>query len=230
MQPSINKPNLQEMFDSLAPKYDRINSILSLGMHHLWNRKFSKMLGRSERILDLCSGTGKVAYRYIRDYPGSKATLVDFSSNMLSKAKQRYPNAPFTFIEGDIIQLPIDQESQTLAAMAYGLRNLPDSKNALHEIYRILKQDGSLGILELTSPSNKHPMYLAHQLYLKFLVPRIGRLCSKNKQAYQYLAESIKNLPSDHYLEQIFKDTKFQISKKRKLAFGAATIWILQKI
>ncbi|AAP04979.1 bifunctional demethylmenaquinone methyltransferase/2-methoxy-6-polyprenyl-1,4-benzoquinol methylase UbiE [Chlamydia caviae] len=230
MQLSTNKPDLQEMFDSLAPKYDRINSILSLGMHHLWNRKFSKMLGKSECLLDLCSGTGKVAYRYIHDYPKSQAILVDFSSNMLAIAKQRYPKAPFTFIEGDIAQLPIDQESHTLAAISYGLRNLPDRKNALNEIHRILKPNGCLGILELTSPSDNHPMYLAHRLYLKFLVPLIGRLCSKNKQAYHYLAESIKNLPKDDYLEQLFKDAQFQISKKRKFAFGAATIWILQKI
>ncbi|BAE81550.1 tRNA/rRNA methyltransferase [Chlamydia felis Fe/C-56] len=230
MPPSINEPNLQEMFDSLAPKYDRINSILSLGMHHLWNRTFARMLGKSEHLLDLCSGTGKVAYRYIRDYPGSKATLVDFSEKMLLAAQQRYPDAPFTFIEGDIVQLPIDEESQTLASMSYGLRNLSNPKQALEEIHRILQHNGCLGILELTSPSRKHPLYLAHRLYLNFLVPWLGRLCSKNKQAYTYLAESIKKLPSDDYLEQLFQNAKFQVSKKRKLAFGSATIWILKKI
>ncbi|QXE27338.1 bifunctional demethylmenaquinone methyltransferase/2-methoxy-6-polyprenyl-1,4-benzoquinol methylase UbiE [Chlamydia buteonis] len=230
MLPSTNKPNLQEMFDSLAPKYDKINSILSLGMHHLWNRKFSKMLGKSDNLIDLCSGTGKVAYRYIRDYPGSKATLVDFSANMLHIAKQRYPSAPFTFIEGDIAQLPINEESQTLASMAYGLRNLPKPKDILEKIHRMLKHQGTLGILELTSPPNNHPLYLVHRLYLKSIIPWVGKLYSKNTQAYEYLAESIRKLPSDHYLEQLFSNAKFQVRKKRKLAFGVATIWILKKI
>ncbi|WP_348663766.1 bifunctional demethylmenaquinone methyltransferase/2-methoxy-6-polyprenyl-1,4-benzoquinol methylase UbiE [Chlamydia vaughanii] len=229
MQLSTNKPNLREMFDFLAPKYDKINSILSLGMHHLWNRKFSKMLGKSEQIIDLCSGTGKVSYKYTRNYPGSQATLVDFSPVMLLEAKKRYPKAPFTLVESDIVQLPIDSESQTLAAMAYGLRNLSDPKEALDEIYRILKKGGSLGILELTSPSNKHPMYLVHRFYLQFLIPRIGKHYSKNKDAYTYLSSSIRNLPKDQHLEHLFKEAKFHISKKRKLSFGVATIWILKK-
>ncbi|ASD30409.1 bifunctional demethylmenaquinone methyltransferase/2-methoxy-6-polyprenyl-1,4-benzoquinol methylase UbiE [Chlamydia abortus] len=230
MLPSTHKPNLQEMFDSLALKYDKINSILSFGMHHVWNRTFSKMLGKSDHLIDLCSGTGKVAYRYIRDYPGATATLVDFSANMLHIAKQRYPTAPFTFIEGDIAQLPIREESQTLVSMAYGLRNLPTPKDTLENIHRILKHQGTLGILELTSPPHNHPLYQLHRLYLKFIIPWIGKLYSKNRQAYAYLAESIRQLPSDHYLEQLFSSAKFQVRKKRKLAFGAATIWILKKI
>ncbi|VVT42550.1 Demethylmenaquinone methyltransferase [Chlamydia avium] len=226
---SMNKPNIQEMFNFLAPKYDKINTILSLGMHHYWNRIFSKMLGQSECILDLCSGTGKVAHQYTCYYPQARAILVDFSPNMLLEAKKRYPNSPFTFIESDITQLPFNSESHVLASLAYGLRNLPEPQHALNEIYRVLKKHASLGILELTQPSRKHPLYLGHWFYLNYIVPKLGKYYSKSTDAYTYLSQSIVQLPKDRDLEQLFKKSKFAITQKRKLTCGAATIWILEK-
>ncbi|WP_284442037.1 bifunctional demethylmenaquinone methyltransferase/2-methoxy-6-polyprenyl-1,4-benzoquinol methylase UbiE [Chlamydia gallinacea] len=230
MVKSLNtKPDIREMFNILAPKYDKINTILSLGMHHYWNRIFSKMLGQSEWILDLCSGTGKVAYQYTCDYPQSQAILVDFSPNMLCEAKKRYPQAPFTFIESDITQLPLNSESHALASLAYGLRNLPDPQRALNEIHRILTNNGSLGILELTSPSRKHPVYWGHRLYLNYIVPKLGKYYSKSTDAYTYLSQSIAQLPKDQHLEQLFRNSQFTITQKRKLMYGTATIWILRK-
>lgn len=230
MTPSTqNDLNIQMMFDSLAPKYDMLNTLLSLGRHHSWNRSFVKMLGKADCLLDLCSGTGKVAYQYTQDHPHTPATLLDFSSKMLIEAKKRYPTAPFTLIEGDVMHLPLETESYTLASLAYGLRNLPNPLQGLHEIYRVLKPQGSLGILELTPPHHTHPLYRIHKLYLKQVVPQIGKWFSKHKQAYHYLSESIQNLPSDHYLECLFRNAKFRITQKKKLTFGAATIWILIK-
>ncbi|EPP35368.1 ubiquinone/menaquinone biosynthesis methyltransferase family protein [Chlamydia ibidis] len=224
-----NKPNIQEMFDSLADSYDKMNTILSLGMHNIWNSRFVQMLGRANHLIDLCAGTGKVVATYIKKYPGVSATLVDFSKNMLNLAKQRYPCATMNFIESDIACMPFEDNSYDLASMAYGLRNLPNPENALREIHRVLTTTGRLGILELTSPSQRHPIYLAHKMYLKAFVPWIGKVITKNHEAYAYLSNSIRCLPKDQELESIFQHSGFLTERKQKLFWGAATIWILKK-
>ncbi|ANH78311.1 bifunctional demethylmenaquinone methyltransferase/2-methoxy-6-polyprenyl-1,4-benzoquinol methylase UbiE [Candidatus Chlamydia sanziniae] len=229
MKHCANQPNLQKMFNTLAPRYDKINAILSLGMHHFWNRTLIQLIGKADHLIDLCAGTGKVASRYISYYPKATATLVDFSPEMLFKAKQLFPHLPFTIVHSDITHLPIANASQTLATMAYGLRNLPDPHHALKEIYRILQFSGKLGILELTCPIQAHPAYLMHKLYLKAAVPLIGRLYSRDPLAYRYLSTSVQNLPKDQDLEELFIRVGFRLKKKRKLCLGAATIWLLEK-
>ncbi|ETF40061.1 ubiquinone/menaquinone biosynthesis methyltransferase [Chlamydia pecorum MC/MarsBar] len=224
----FKKHNLQEMFGTLAPKYDKINGILSLGTHHLWNRVFIRMLGSADHLLDLCSGTGKVALSYVRTYPGSSATLIDFSSEMLQIAKKRAPqNVELTFLHRDVSTLPLESSSQTLASMAYGLRNLSEKTAALKEVFRVLKPGGRFGILELTQARGL--LHSLHSCYLKIIVPKIGKFFSHHPNAYQYLSESIHNLPKDHELEQLFLQAGFQLKKKNKFFSGVATIWLLEK-
>ena len=187
------------MFDSLAPTYDKINKILSLGMHLSWNYSFVSLLGETDHLLDLCAGTGRVALSYIQKHPQASATLVDFSTKMLE------------------------------TVMAYGLRNLSSPLKALKEVHRVLQTGGRLGILELTRPAPYNPAYLLHKLYLNLVVPSVGRLYSGNSYAYSYLKESIRNLPCDTTLEKEFLEAKLRIIRKQKLFFGTATIWILEK-
>nr|CRI42629.1 Demethylmenaquinone methyltransferase [Chlamydia pneumoniae] len=229
MEPSTNKPDCKKIFDSIASKYDRINTILSLGMHHFWNRSLIQILGSGYSLLDLCAGTGKVAKRYIAAHPQASVTLVDFSSAMLDIAKQHLPQGSCSFIHSDINQLPLENHSYPLAAMAYGLRNLSDPHKALQEISRVLMPSGKLGILELTPPKKTHPTYSAHKLYLRAVVPWIGKSVSKDPDAYSYLSKSIQQLPKDHDLEDLFSKSGFYIAKKKKLFLGAATIWLLEK-
>ncbi|SPN73635.1 Demethylmenaquinone methyltransferase,ubiquinone/menaquinone biosynthesis methyltransferase,Trans-aconitate methyltransferase,ubiquinone/menaquinone biosynthesis methyltransferase,ubiE/COQ5 methyltransferase family [Chlamydia serpentis] len=229
MESFTNKLDCKTMFDAIATKYDRINAILSLGMHHLWNRSLIRMLGAERSLLDLCTGTGKVAKQYKITYPKSLITLVDSSSEMLNIAKQHLREDSYFFILGDVAQLPIENNSYPLAAMAYGLRNLPDPYKALQEVARVLTPSGRLGILELTLPVKRSPIYLAHKLYLHTVVPWIGKLFSKDPYAYKYLSTSIQQLPQDHNLEDLFLKSGFYLKKKKKLFLGVATIWLLQK-
>ncbi|WP_201456714.1 bifunctional demethylmenaquinone methyltransferase/2-methoxy-6-polyprenyl-1,4-benzoquinol methylase UbiE [Chlamydia sp. 17-3921] len=230
MKLCTNKHNLEKIFGAIASKYDKINAILSLGFHYFWNHSLIHMLGKSDHLVDLCSGTGKVALKYLQTYPESSATLIDFSLEMLQIAKQRSSkHAKLTFLQHDVSQLPIENNSQSLAAMAYGLRNLSNPEEVLSEVMRILKPYGKLGILELTRPQNRGLIHGIHTLYLKALVPAIGKLYSKHPNAYQYLSESIQNLPKDTELEQVFTRTGFKLKKKKKLLMGTATIWLLEK-
>lgn len=216
------------MFDVIAPTYDEVNAILSLGIHTLWNRTFVRMLGPATHLVDLCAGTGKVALHYIQRYPSATATLVDFSSGMLDIVKHNHPNAPFTYIEGDITKLPLPSSSETLMSMAYGLRNLVEPENTLKELSRVLIPGGILGILELTAPPRYHPLHFLHTCYLSTIVPWIGRYY-QHGSAYAYLSESIQKLPQDRTLETLFQSEGFHVEKKKKLLFGSATIWILKK-
>lgn len=223
------KPNIQNMFDALAPNYDHMNTLLSLGLHSLWNRTFVQMLGQSTHLLDLCAGTGKVALQYIRIYPEASATLIDFSKQMLLHVQKKHPNAPFTYIHDDVSQLPFSTESQTTISMAYGLRNLEKPMTTLKEVYRVLKINGTFGILELTAPQPNAITHYIHKLYLNYMVPWLGKHYAHNQSAYEYLSKSIRQLPKDQALESEFLKAGLTIQKKKKLLFGTATIWILKK-
>ncbi|WP_100934609.1 bifunctional demethylmenaquinone methyltransferase/2-methoxy-6-polyprenyl-1,4-benzoquinol methylase UbiE [Candidatus Chlamydia corallus] len=229
MERFTNKSDCRKIFDSIAGKYDLINTILSLGMHHLWNRSLIRILGSEHSLLDLCAGTGKVAKHYIATHPKASVTLIDFSLAMLHIAKKYLPKCSCSFIHGDIAELPLENNSYPLAAMAYGLRNLSDPHKALKEISRVLMPSGRLGILELTLPTKTHPAYIAHKLYLRAMVPWIGKSFSKDPHAYTYLSKSIQQLPQDQDLENLFFKSGFYIGKKKKLFLGAATIWLLEK-
>ncbi|AHH23097.1 demethylmenaquinone methyltransferase [Chlamydia trachomatis] len=224
-----DKPNIRIMFDSLAPTYDKINKILSLGLHLTWNHSFVSLLGRSDHLLDLCAGTGHVALSYIQKYPQASATLVDFSTKMLENVQECHPLAPFSYVISDVTSMPLPNDTFHLASMAYGLRNLSSPLEALKEVHRVLKPKGRLGILELTRPATYNPVHLLHKLYLNLVVPSVGRFYSGNSYAYSYLKESIRNLPCDTSLERVFHKSGLHIIRKRKLLFGTATIWILEK-
>lgn len=223
-----NKSNIQDMFDALAPNYDIMNTMLSLGFHSLWNRNLVHMLGASDHLLDLCAGTGKVALQYIRTYPQASGTLVDFSKQMLLYVQKKYPHAPFTYICKDIETLPFTNNSQKKISMAYGLRNLKNPLPTLQEIHRVTHPRGTFGILELTKPQSFCIHYI-HKFYLNYLVPWLGKHYAHNRSAYEYLNASIKRLPYDPILEGLFREAGFVVSNKKKLLFGTATIWILKK-
>lgn len=222
-------PHIQSMFDAIAERYDIMNALLSFGIHNHWNRVLVRMLGSSDHLVDLCAGTGKVALRYVRAYPKASATLIDFSQQMLRYVQLKHPTAPFAYIYEDVSCLSLPSHSQTVLSMAYGLRNLNEPLLALKEGFRVLKPAGILGILELTAPKKGSIVQFLHALYLRHVVPFIGKYYAHNHDAYRYLSESIQKLPSDEILENYFQKAGFAIHKRKKLLLGAATIWILKK-
>lgn len=223
---------IQDMFNSIAERYDTTNAVMSFKLHKRWNRRLIKEIQRSNdcshHFLDLCCGTGAISEDYLSQthFP-CQATLVDFSCNMLKCAEIKLAEATkkhtITFVEADVQNIPLESSSVDSAAMAYGIRNVKDPSKCLKEVYRILKPGGCIGILELTNPKNKI-LRLGHLFYLRCILPIIGKIVTSNHSAYKYLQDSIENFISPVELENIMNAAQFKSVKKIPLSGGIATI------
>lgn len=232
-----NDPHtIQSMFNSIAKHYDKANSILSFQLHKKWNRQLvcQMLLPYSHRFLDLCCGTGDIAFDYLqRSQSSCRAYLLDFSSNMLSCAKGKaavlnLKRHEIKYLEADAQNLPLSSNSIDCATLAYGIRNIKDPDRCLQEIYRVLKPGGRFGILELTQPKNPF-LRFGHRLYLKAFLPVFGKWITANQDAYQYLCNSIQSFILPEELENKMRSYQFIETSCIKLTGGIATILIGQK-
>lgn len=233
-----DKPeSIQAMFGSIAKRYDKANAILSLRMHKWWNAELVRRVTegkRPEAILDLCCGTGDIAYAYLQTSESKKnAILVDFCHEMLECAKhkaqtKKLDKHQISYIQADVQKLPLPDSLMPCATMAYGIRNVRDPQQCFQEVYRVLKPGGIFGILELTQPSNAF-MRIGHFLYLRTALPLIGKLVTTNKEAYQYLCKSIRAFIPPRQLEEMLANAGFHNTYSKPLTCGIATIIIGHK-
>lgn len=225
---------IQSMFNQIAKGYDRRNAILSFTLHKRWNRTLvEELLPRSpsnQVLLDLCAGTGDIAFEYLRQAASPcNAYLIDFSSKMLEHAKNKEILVPvggnhrISYIEADVQQLPFSDHYADCASMAYGIRNVKDPALCINDVFRVLKPGGSFGILELTRPASTF-LRLGHQFYLRTIMPLFGKWLTDNKEAYQYLAQSIQTFIEPREIENVLKEAGFIETKCRSLSGGIATI------
>lgn len=229
--------SIQKMFGTIAKRYDRTNAILSLQMHRYWNRQLIKETLTNKppcTYLDLCCGTGEISLKYLQATPvPCEAYLLDFCPEMLFYAQERaeknhsYPHK-ITYLQADAQEIPLPNESMDSITMAYGIRNIPNPKKCFHEIHRILKSRGRFGLLELTEPQNGF-LKAGHSLYLKSVLPIIGKLVTSNREAYQYLCNSIKNFVKPHELEKMLIDVGFKTATVKPLMGGIATLILVDK-
>lgn len=228
---------IQKMFDSIASTYDRTNRFLSFGLHHLWNQKLVFSLAppsHPHQFLDVCTGTGEIAFAYLKQWKiPCQAYLLDFSALMLESAQKKsacFAPIPHTlsFIQADATKIPLPKNCIDRASLAYGIRNIQDPFLAIQEIYRVLKPGGRLGILELTRPTNWFFAAL-HASYLRWVVPPLGKLSSKNSTAYQYLNESISHFMSPQELVFLLQKAGFVDVQSKPLTRGIATLVIASK-
>lgn len=216
---------VKETFSAIAADYDRMNSILSLKMHNKWNQELAALVRNSHHLLDLCAGTGEIAFHFLRDNPQSVAVLLDFCPEMLEVAKDKGASFEPRFVtqEGDAQKLPFDNEAFDAATIAYGIRNVENPLLCFQEVYRVLQSGGRFAILELTRPSGV--FCLGHKLYLG-LVPLLGKLCARKKMPYSYLKESIQKFTAPKELMEQMSEVGFVNISCRKLLGGTATlIW-----
>lgn len=224
---------IQKMFNSIAKQYDRTNAILSFRMYKRWNRTLiDKVIAPAnpEVLLDLCCGTGAIAFEYLKKAQDPiKVYMLDFSEEMLQHAKVRAKKYDVDqhnihYLHADAQKIPLLSNSVNCATIAYGVRNIKDPSLCLKDVYRVLKHGGSFGILELTQPRNRF-MRLGHSLYLKHFLPIIGKMFTSNKEAYSYLCNSIHAFTPKE-LRQQMENVGFKDVKQFSLFGGVATVLV----
>jgi len=189
---------VRDMFTAIAPRYDLLNHLLSANVDKLWWRRtarafVSTLSQPNAQVLDLCCGTGDMAFALKREGPASKITGADFSRAMLQLAMAKSRKESPRWIEADALRLPFADRSFHLVTSAFGFRNLADYDAGLSEIFRVLRSDGEVGILEFNKP--RGIVGKLYNLYFKQVLPRVGRWISRNPEAYSYLPASVSRFP-----------------------------------
>ena len=220
------KEFVRDIFNDISNSYDFLNHFLSGGIDIIWRKKFIKSLNfmTSDKVLDVATGTGDVAFAIKRNYK-CNVTGLDLSVNMLEKAKQKskkYNISDIAFIEGDAENLPFDDNSFDKVVISYGLRNLGSFEKGLAEFHRVLKPNGKLGILEFLHPQSTIIAKL-FKFYFNNILPRVASLFS-NSKAYRYLPESVENFLSSDELELLLKNAGFTNVKSLNMTFGITTM------
>lgn len=228
---SKDPDSVRRMFASIAPQYDRLNHLLSLSIDRLWRRKTVRLLGSrlppEARLLDVCSGTGDLAFALT---PTGRVVGVDFCHPMLVEAgeKRRKNRCPVPFVEADALRLPFRPEIMDGVTIAFGLRNLADYRAGLREMTRLLRPGGRLAVLEFSIPSWPGLRHL-YLFYFTRVLPRIGALVSGQQGPYSYLPESVREFPEPEELADEIRELGHDPVEVWSLSGGIATLYIGRK-
>ena len=222
------KPMVRAVFDSVAPKYDLMNDLMSLGIHRLWKRIFTTALAPSKRrtLLDLAGGTGDISFGWL-EAGGGPAILSDINAAMLGVGRDRAMGrghaAKLSFLVADAERLPLPDRSVDTVSMAFGLRNCTDKDAVLAEARRVLTPGGRFCCLEFSrvQVSALVPVYDAWSFKV---LPRLGQLIAGDADSYQYLAESIRMFPDQETLAGMMANAGLSRVKVQNLSGGIAAI------
>ena len=225
--------NTKEMFDSISKEYDFINNLITFGSHKKWKKQIVDISKKNKpkQILDLATGTADIAIE-LTSIENCKITGLDISSKMLSigqtKINKLKLNRNISLEEGDAENLKFNDATFDVVTIGYGVRNFTNLKNSLNEIYRVLKKDGLLIILETSLPTNPL-MSFFYNIHTKFYVRLIGKIFSNNSNAYNYLESSAKIFPHGENFKKILQKVNFKDIRSKIKLFGASTIYIAKK-
>ena len=229
------KEQVEEMFDNIAPTYDRLNHIMSLNIDRIWRRRVMRIVRRAKAraIMDVATGTGDLAIAMARSITEARILGVDLSEEMLAVARgkvERLGLAERIRLEkGDAENITMVADgAMDVVTVAFGVRNFENIERGLSEIYRTLKSGGQLVVLEFSMPRNR----LIHWIYSQYahrLLPRIGATISKDKHAYTYLPDSVEEFPSPERFTEILHGVGFDDVVRRSQSFGIAYIYVATK-
>lgn len=223
---------VREMFSRIAPRYDFLNHLLSFSLDRAWRRqaarRFVHILRRTDaRVLDLCCGTGDLAFAFDRARAtgacGFPIIGCDFAQPMLERAPIKSSGRAVAFAGADALKLPFADASFDLVASAFGFRNLANYEAGLCEIARVLKPGGEVGILEFSEPSSE-PMSAIFRLYFRWILPWIGGAISGSLKAYSYLPDSVSKFPSSRELAVIMERNGFTDVRVTSRNFGSVVL------
>ena len=204
---------MREMFDTIAPRYDLINRIMTFRLDVRWRRTSVRLLGlpRNSVVLDLASGTGDMCIDLGR--AGHRPVSVDFSFGMLAADRSGAPR-----VQADILRLPMPDGSVDGVTCGFALRNLVDLPTFFNELGRVVRSGGRIALLDVGVPKNRLIRW-GHGFYFGKVVPRIGALLS-NGAAYRYLPKSVAYLPSPSVMLESLRDAGFADGEHRLLSGG----------
>lgn len=225
---------VREMFNSIAPAYDVMNRMMTLGIDTIWRRKAVDMVGKynPRRVLDVATGTGDLAFLIDKRLRPEQLLGIDLSEGMLAiareKALQKGVADRLSFAVEDCLSLSLPDNSYDAITVAYGVRNFENLKQGFAEMYRVLAPGGVLCVIELSTPEH-FPMRQLYKFYTYTIIPLVGRIVSRDKQAYSYLPRSVAAVAQGEEMLEIFRSVGFKNCRLRRLTFGACTIYMGEK-
>lgn len=224
--PSDSEPGSGSFFDEIAPRYDLLNHVISLGLDTSWRRQAISQSLPSKSLLDVATGTADIALEVAKSHPSTRVVGIDPSPRMLSLARQKISTQPvplqnLQLIEGTAESLPFDDSSFDAVVCAFGVRNFRDRDQGLREMARVLKPGGKLIVLELSMPSGHGFWDIATRFFVTEVMPRVASWISGNLRAYRYLSASMDAFPRADAFKQILGSAGFAVKRHRRLApFG----------
>lgn len=223
------KRQVEEMFNDISPKYDLLNHLLSANIDKLWRNRVVRMLEQKQpkTIIDIATGTADFALAASR-IKNSLITGIDISEGMLEVGREKINkkglNDRIKLVKADSENLPFEQDSFDAAIVGFGVRNFETLKKGLSEIFRVLKPGGEFYVLEFSRPS-KTPVKQFYRFYFTRILPLVGGMISKNRNAYTYLPESVNEFPDGVNFLAILAETGFTGTQYFEQTFGIATIY-----
>ena len=225
---------VEQMFDNIAPTYDRLNHRLSWDIDRGWRRKAISQLApfQPKSVLDIATGTGDFAILAAQMLKPERIVGADISEGMMEIGRQKVKGAGLadiiTFNKEDCLNLSYEEGSFDAVTAAFGIRNFADLDRGLSEMCRVLRKGGHLSIVELTTPP-RFPMKQLFHVYSHTVLPLYGRLVSRDSSAYTYLTKTIEAFPQGERMTEILMKAGFSEATFKRLTFGICTMYFATK-
>ncbi len=226
---SSKREQVEQMFDSIAPKYDFLNRFLSMGIDQIWRKKAINSLKEvnPKQILDVATGTADLAIAALKLNP-DHVTGIDISNQMLQvgrdKISNKALNGKITLQQADSANLPFEDNKFDAITVAFGVRNFEFLQQGINQMYRVTRKGGKLAVLEFSKPKS-FPFKQLYNFYFKYILPGWGGLISKSKTAYTYLPESVEHFPEGENFAAYLKNAGYNNIKIQPLTFGICTLY-----
>lgn len=220
---------VKDIFSSVANKYNLMNNLMSCGIHHCWKQELVKEINLKKHftLLDVAGGTGDVTMRVLGKCTQCEVTICDNNLEMIEQGLINTTNKGYVNINwvcGDAEKLPFSSNTYDYYTVAFGMRNFSNIELALKEAYRILKPNGRFICLEFSHIEDNFLLSKLYRLYSDFIIPTLGKMVTGNKEAYQYLVDSIQAFPTQEQFVELISKAGFIGSNFRNLNNGIAAI------